>query len=263
MGKYIINESDGGKRTTALTFGDRGKQLTQENEIASTGSTIKQAVSFTEWDEFGHPIKGEQTEGLADGESMTFDVEASDLKVNEDGSTASVTQVYTNKNESIGEGEVASVKRTLTVEYGNDMQVIQKFTSEVEYLDKSGALLKEAAETKQFDENGLQTSYTYKSKDSGGVYDMTCDITWTKDASGKPVSYEFALTENGGDPIKSSGDVTLDESGMISKISNVKVNGQERSTTVEVSYEKIDDPLPGALEGWKSLPLTDMLFTIE
>ena len=56
-----------------------------------------------------------------------------------------------------------------------------------------------------------------------------------------------------------TGDVTLDESGLIAWIGNVVVNGEMSSATATIERAKIDNPLPNAYEGWRSFDITGLI----
>ena len=69
------------------------------------------------------------------------------------------------------------------------------------------------------------------------------------------------MDQDGAGKSTCTGDVELDESGLISKTSNVKVNGQTWNSTTAIEHIKISNPLPNAYEGWKSYPLTDLMLS--
>ena len=76
---------------------------------------------------------------------------------------------------------------------------------------------------------------------------------------GKPVSFRCDLTADGEEPWTCTGDVTLDESGLIAWIGNVVVNGEMSSATATIERAKIDNPLPNAYEGWRSFDITGLI----
>ena len=71
----------------------------------------------------------------------------------------------------------------------------------------------------------------------------------------------MVMSQDGADASTSTGDVKTNESGLISWIGNIKVDGEAYSTSVAIDYLKIDDPLPNAYEGWKSFTLTDAVLS--
>jgi hypothetical protein len=262
LAKLDVTYNNGSKTTSSFTYDDRGRQLTGSWDMASSDSAYDIDSTITDWDEYGHLAKAVETDDYGDGKPFTTTTEVSAQELNADGSLASVTRVSTIDKESFEEGEIASTKATSTLEYGGDVQVLRKFETKAEYFDKSGALLMTETQTNEFGEDGLQTGFTRKAVGADGAeINETGDITWTRDADGKPVSYEIVLSRDGADASTSTGDVKTDESGLISWVGNVKVDGEAYSTTATIDYVKIDDPLPNAYEGWKSFTLTDVIIS--
>jgi len=260
--KIDMKYRDGSTMAKSFTFDDRGRQQTLSLDMVSSAATYDVDATFTDWDEYGHPMKAVETGDYGDGRPFTTTTEVVARELNADGSIASFTEVNTLDKASFEEGEFASSKVTSALEYGGDVQVCRRQETKTEYFDKSGALLVTQTQTNEFDEGGLQTHCALKTVNADGTQlNETADITWTKDADGKPVSYTIVLSQDGADAATTTttGDVKTDESGLISWIGNVKANGEALATEVTIEHVKISDPLPNAYEGWKSFALSDVL----
>ena len=260
IAKLDMKYRDGSTMVSSYTFDDRGRQLTGSWDTASSESTYDGDETFTDWDEYGHMARTVTTEDYGDGNPSTTETEVLSQDLNADGSLASVTLVNTFSKDKFEEGEAASTKETDTFEYGSDVQVCRKREMKTELFDKSGALLATQTQTNEFDEGGLQTRCTLKNVYADGTeLNQAADITWTKGADGKPVSYTLVLSQDGADAMTNTGDVKTDESGLISWIGNVKVNGEALATEATIEHVKISNPLPNAYEGWKSFAISDVL----
>ena len=245
---------------SSYTFDDRGRQLTGSLDMASSDSTYDIDETFNDWDEYGHFARVVETEDHGDGKPVTSVTEVLAQDLNANGSIASATRVSTINKESFEEGESASAKETSTWEYGSDVQVCRKHETKTELFDKSGSLLATQTQTNEFDEGGLQTRCALKLENADGTeLNQVADITWTKDADGKPVSYTIVLNQDGANTTTTTGDVKTDESGLISWVGNVKANGEALATEATIEYVKINNPLPNAYEGWKSFALSDVI----
>jgi hypothetical protein len=112
----------------------------------------------------------------------------------------------------------------------------------------------------EYYEGGLQTRCALETVNADGTeLNETADITWTKDADGKPLSYTVVLKNDGAYAATTTGDVKTDESGLISWVGNVKADGEALATEATFDRVKISDPLPNAYEGWKNFVLSDVL----
>ena len=261
--KYVINGNDGSTQAWVTAYDDQGRQLSQSTEVTGTDSDFKTDITVTEWDEFGHIMKMEEVDDLGNGATTSTTAETTAIDVNEDGIMSSTTMAYKTNKESFAEGEIASQTVTQTVEYGSDVQIARKFETKVEMFDQSGALVTTRTTTKEFDEDGLQTGYGIKLTNADGTeYSFTADFTWTKDAEGKLVSVQVVYVDDGAEPKTSTGDVTVDESGLISSVSNIVTEGEAQGTSATVSRTKIENPLPNGYEGWKSFPVSDLIFNV-
>lgn len=253
--KFDVTYNDGSTMGNSSTFDDRGRRLTGSWEMASPDLAYDCNSTITDWDEYGHTTKIVETYDYGGGELATMTGEVSH-QVNEDGSIASNTWMYKPDKED----KFSSEKITITYDYGSDVQVFRKVETKTEFFDKTGALLTSKTLTSEFDEDGLETRYAYKYVEANGTEtSKTADITWTKDADGKPVSYTIVSSQNGADTVTGTGDVKTDESGLISWVGNVKTDGKALPTTATIGYAKIDNPLPNAYEGWKSFMLSDVI----
>ncbi len=260
--KLDVQRNDGSSMASSYTYDDRGRSLAGSWKSSASDSAYDIAFTVTDWDEYGHEMKSEEANDYGDGKPFTIETETSNPKYNADGSIVSVNQVNKINKESFEEGEVASTKVTTTWEYGTNVEVLRKLETKTEHFDKSGALMMTGTQTNEFGEDGLQTRFIVKTVDAEGAeINQTGDITWTKDANGKPVSYSMVMSQDGADASTSTGDVKTNESGLISWIGNIKVDGEAYSTSVAIDYLKIDDPLPNAYEGWKSFTLTDAILS--
>ena len=258
--KAAVSFSDGSSATDASVYDERGRLQRGSFEEVSPEAASKVDQSFSEWDEYGHVLKGEYGYDPGDGKPYTASTSLQVLEANEDGSVVSVAQTITYDKESFEEGDAASATWTDTFEYGDDAQVIRKHEAKAEYYDQSGARLGTRMETYEYDETGLQTRSAAKDVEAdGSERNMTAVITWTKGADGKPVSFRCDLTADGEEPWTCTGDVTLDESGLIAWIGNVVVNGEMSSATATIERAKIDNPLPNAYEGWRSFDITGLI----
>ena len=258
--KIDIKTNDGG--TLAITYGfdDNGRMLSNNYNLSLPGEVSITDLTYTEWDEHGHATKAEGTCDIGDGKPFPVTTEAS-VTENEDGTAASVTEVSTFKKESFNEGDAASQKTTQTMEYSDDRQYCKKHETKIEFFDASNSLMATSLKTQEFDTDGLQTLYTYEAAlADGSTFNMTATITWTKDASGKPTSFQINLKEGNGPESKYTGDVEVDESGLVSRVSNIVLDGNARTTTASIDRVKISNPLPNAYEGWKSFAISDVLF---
>lgn len=261
--KIVTTFNDGATQTTACKYDEKGKQLEGTFELATPEKTYKISDTYTDWDEFGHTLKYDESCDYDDGNPFSTTVESTAMDVNDNGFVTSDSYTTKINKDSFEEGEIVTEKRTETVEYGNDESIIRKLESVFEDFDQSGNKIATSTKTFVYDENGLQTAYLEKLVDADGAeQSMTMDITWTLDDNGKPTSYQTVQTLTGEDPVTTTGDVTLNEQGLITKVSNVKVNGEAYSTTAEVTYEKHDNPLQNAYEGWKSLTLTNLIISL-
>lgn len=258
--KAVVNASDGSTKTSILDFDDQGRQLENLYEIVSD-SPYKADYVPSEWDKYGHATKAETTYDYGDGKPFTVTEEMT-YDLNKDGIVTKQTESYTYNKDSFEEGEDASETRTTTYEYGSDAQVVRRSEMKAESFDQSGVLLYSATIVHEYDEDGLETSYTVDTTDSeGNTHNTTATITWTKDADGKPTACEMVLNNDGEDPQTLTADVEVGESGMISKVSNVVVDGEAHSTTVTIEQTRIENPLPNAVEGCKSFALTDVMLS--
>lgn len=259
----ITYNNDNSKITSSYTFDDHGRQQAISFEMVSPTSTYVGNSTITDWDEYGHLTKIVETADDGDGKSFKDTIEVTAQELNADGTLASSTRVTTFDKDSFEEGEAASIKETATWDYGDDVQVCRKSETKAEYFDKSGALMMSRTQTNEYDENGLQTRFAYKAVYADGAeLNLTAEITWTKDADGKPISYKLVCIQDGEDTSTSTGEVKTDESGLISWIGNVEVDGEAVSTKATIDRVKINNPLPNAYEGWKSFALTDVVLEL-
>lgn len=262
--RTVTNGNDGLVATEAYTYDGFGRLLSDSFDSTSPDATIKMDLTGSEWDEYGHLMKAKETVDGGDGKPYEIEIETTNLDLNEDGSTASLTQECTLKKESFAEGEAASQTVTRTCEYGSDAQVLRKLEVKTELFDQSGKLMMTESKTYKFDEEGLQVSYGLNEKyATGESFDTSAEITWTKDSDGKPASFQIVLSRPNGETTTCTGNVTTDESGLVSRIDNVEVDGKARSTNVTIDHMKIENPSPNAYECWKSFTLTDMILTRE
>lgn len=260
IAKLNITGNDGTTIASSFTYDDRGRQQTSSLDFASPTLTYDIDGTITDWDEYGHLVKAVETDDYGDGKPSTATTEVSAHELNADGTIAAATLVSTINKESFEEGEVASTKTASTWEYGDDAQIYRKLETKTEYFDKAGALLMSETKTSEFDEDGLETRFTCKYVYAdGSELNETGDITWVKDADDKPISFTLVLSQDGVDATMSTGDVKTDESGLISWVGNIKVDGEAFSTTATIDYLKIDNPVPNAYEGWKNFTLTNVI----
>ena len=260
--KIAISGNDGWTRTENRAYDDRGRQLTADFEVTGAYDVPWNKCAFKEWDERGYPLKAEYDAKDAEGNAYKVTDTAS-YKLDGNGVLSSDEATSTIGKDSFQEGEPASAKSIGTFELSSDAQVLRKRVIQFDYFDKSGALTQSQTATSEFDDNGLETLFSRKVKSSDGdghEHEQTFTFEWTKDGSGKVTALKVVSNSHEGTSTLTA-DVEVNESGLISKIHNCVIDGEARKSNCTVEYVKIADPLPVASEGWKTVPVDELLFS--
>ena len=266
--KRVVNGNDGWTRTENRIYDDRGRQLTADFEVTGDHDVPWNKCAFQEWDERGYPLKMEYDAKDTEGNAYKI-TETASYKLNGNGALSSEETTSTIGKDSFQECEPASAKSIGTFELSSDAQVLRKQVVQYDYFDKAGNLIQSQSATSEFDDNGYETRYSRKIKSTHGdgdghehehEYEQTVTFEWTKDGSGKVTALK-AVANSSGATSTLTADVEVNESGMITKIHNCAVDGVARKTNCAIEYTKIDNPLPVASEGWKTVAVDELLFT--
>ena len=72
-------------------------------------------------------------------------------------------------------------------------------------------------------------------------------------------TYKLVENTENGESMTYTGGVKVDESVVISEVSNVMAGDKLVIDKITIEHTKIENPLPNAYEGWKNFWLTDYL----
>ena len=103
--KAAVSFSDGSSATDASVYDERGRLQRGSFEEVSPEAASKVDQSFSEWDEYGHVLKGEYGYDPGDGKPYTASTSLQVLEANEDGSVVS--------DQHVRQGELRRGRRRL------------------------------------------------------------------------------------------------------------------------------------------------------